>query len=102
MITVVPPGPATVSTWAPSCCESAGAEAGLSLGEDAVWLPDPVIRDRKLPICSGPFIDDRDLTYDVVAGEGMFQRIHDEFGHDQTETLRLTRCGAAIIANDFQ
>ena len=82
--------------------DDARAESEFFLSEDAVRLANPIVSDRKLPIRSGHIIRDGDLTFDFIVGERMLQRIHDEFSHDQAETLGLTGRSAASFANHFQ
>ena len=83
--------------------DDARAKPGFSLSEHAVRrLADPIVGDRKLPVRSAHVICDGDLAFVLIAGKGVFQCIHDEFGHDQAETLRLTGRGAASFADHFQ
>src|SRR5580692_3612021 len=82
--------------------DDSGAEPGLALSETAVRLADAVVRDRKLPIRSNHVICDGDLAFGLLVGKGMFERIHDEFGHDQTEAFSLAGRSAASLANHFQ
>ena len=74
--------------------DDTGSQPGFALSEGAVWLADPIVGDRKLPVRSDHVIRDSDLTLGLNFGKGMLQGIHDEFGHDQAEALGLTgtRC----------
>src|SRR5580700_9468365 len=82
--------------------DDTGAKSRLSLGKAADRLANPIVGDRKLPIRSDHVICDDDLAFGLVAGEGMLEGIHDEFGHDQAETLSLAGRGYSSLTNHFQ
>src|ERR1700733_16199391 len=82
--------------------DDTGAKSGLSLREAAVRFANPVVRNRKLPIRSDHVICDGDLAFGLIVAEGMLERIHDEFGHDQAQTLSLARRSPPSLTNHFQ
>src|ERR1700676_2259492 len=82
--------------------DDTGAESGLSLSEAAVPLANAIVGDRKLPIRSDHVIGDGDLAFGLIVGEGVLERIHDQFSHDQAKTLSLAGRGAASLADHFQ
>src|ERR1700675_2295951 len=82
--------------------DDAGAESDFSLSKNAVLSAYPVVRDRELPIRSGPVICDADFTGGFLVGECMLESIHDEFGHDQTEALGLAGGRDTSFAGHFQ
>ena len=73
--------------------DDAGAKSGFSLSENAVRFSNAVVGDRKLPIRSGNVECNGDLPVVCIFVEGMFYRIDDEFGDDQSEALGVTAGG---------
>ena len=82
--------------------DDAGAKPGFWLGKDAVRLPNPVVSDRKLPICSGNIIRNGDLPIFCIFVECMLQRIYDEFCDNQSEALGLTASSTSCFAQYLQ
>src|ERR1700719_95222 len=82
--------------------DDTGAKSGLALGKAAGRLASPVVSDRKLPIRSDHVIGDGDPAFGLIVGEGVLERIHDEFSHDQAKTLSLAGRGASSLTNHFQ
>ena len=72
------------------CLDDAGAKPSFRLREDAILLANPIVSDRKLPICPIDFIRDDNLSLCICSGKCVLQRIHDEFGRDQANTFSLT------------
>src|ERR1700692_3834101 len=82
--------------------DDTSAKTGLSLSEAADRLANPIVRDRKFPIRSNHFIADDDLAFGLVVGEGMLERVHDEFSLHQAKTLSLTGRSVAALTDHFQ
>jgi hypothetical protein len=57
---------------------------------------------RPKPICSSDGKSDSYLPIDSVVGEGVFERIQNEFRDDQAEAYGLTRGHSTRIAGHFQ
>ena len=70
--------------------DDTGAESDFLLSEYTVLSADPVVGDRKLPVCSGHIIPTLIFTDDFLVGKRMLERIHNEFGDDQANALGLT------------
>ena len=81
--TEVPWGPLTTSTRASSCWASrvddAGAKATFCLRKDTNGCTNAVVHNRKLPIRSSDGESDSYLTFGSVVGEGVLERIQNEF-----------------------
>src|SRR5579872_2365231 len=71
--------------------DDAGAQAGFCLRKDTDRCANPVVSNRKLPIRSSDRKSDGYLPIDSVVGEGVLERIQNEFGDDQAEAYGLTR-----------
>src|ERR1700719_4929578 len=82
--------------------DDTGAKSGLALGKAAGRLANPIVSDRKLPIRSDHVIGDGDPAFGLIVGEGVLERVHDELGHAQAQTLRLAGRGAASLTHDLQ
>ena len=90
--------------------DDTGAESDFLLSEDTVMSANPVVGDRKLPVCSGYIVPNADFTDDFLVGKRMLEHIHNEFGDDQANALGLTgrnntrfafhsQCDWATVAN---
>src|ERR1700733_5684705 len=82
--------------------DDTGAKSRLSLSEAALRPTNSIVRDRKLPIRSDHVICDGDLAFGLIVAESMLERIHDEFGPDQAQTLSLARRSPPSLTNHFQ
>ncbi len=82
--------------------DDAGAQTGFCLREHPYRRADSVIRNRELPIRSSNGESDGDLTVSSVVGEGVLERIQNEFRDDQAEAYGLTRGHSTCIAGQFQ